>query len=96
MDLEMMCQQATAHQRQLLMEAERRRLQRAQRTDSVLRRSWRERTAAALRRIADRLEPAGPSPQSLPLLRAVAHREIDVDQALQLLNHGSHRRSSRN
>jgi hypothetical protein len=43
----------------------------------------RSRAALRLRWIADRLEPAG-QPQ-LGVLRAVAHHELDVDQALRLL-----------
>ena len=43
-------------------------------------RSW---TALRLRRIADRLEPSV-QPQ-LGILRAVAHHELDVEQALRLL-----------
>jgi|SRR5919201_546720 hypothetical protein len=48
------------------------------------RRSWRTQLAMMLRQVADQLEPA-PSQPRVALLRAVAHREISVDQALGLL-----------
>jgi len=45
-----------------------------------------------LRRMADRLEPVADRPQ-VAMLRAVAHREISVDQALRLLEASNGRRS---
>ena len=51
--------------------------------------SWRGRAATRLRRTADWLEPAPAAPR-VSLLRAVAHREISVDQALRLLEANGH------
>ncbi|HET9849691.1 MAG TPA: hypothetical protein VFR68_14180 [Candidatus Dormibacteraeota bacterium] len=56
---------------------------------TALRPSWRRRAATALRRTADRLEPAPAAPR-VGLLRALAHREISVDQALRLLEANGH------
>ena len=49
-------------------------------------RGW---AATTLRRTADWLEPASAGPR-VSLLRAVAHREISVDQALRLLEANGH------
>lgn len=46
--------------------------------------SLRRRVATMLRHTADRLEPVAAEPR-LGVLRAVAHREISVDQGLRLL-----------
>ena len=51
--------------------------------------SWRRRAATTLRRTADWLEPAPAAPR-VGLLRAVAHREISVEQALRLLDANGH------
>jgi hypothetical protein len=48
------------------------------------RRPLRTQLAMTLRKLAEHLEPV-PSQPRLALLRAVAHREISVDQALDLL-----------
>lgn len=50
--------------------------------------SLRGRVATMLRRTAHRLEPAVAEPR-LGVLRAVAHREISVDQGLRLLEANS-------
>ena len=46
---------------------------------------WRNLVASRLRHNADRIEP-GPSTPRVALLRAVAHRELTIDQALLLLS----------
>ena len=77
---------ARDHQQELLKEAAERRLinaNRLARHDRAMR-PLRARLAARLRRAADRLEPVA-SPSRVGVLRAVAHREISVDQALRLL-----------
>ena len=76
-------QAAQSHQRQLIDEAARhRRRQEGSRRVAAASglRSW---TALRLRRLADWLEPSV-QPQ-LRILRAVAHHELDVEQALWLL-----------
>ncbi len=88
-DLDAMTRNTFEHQRRLLDEAGRRRL-RAGASTSLDRhrspgRAVRTQLAGVLRRTADRLEPAEPQPR-IALLRAVAHRELTVDQALTLLD----------
>ena len=56
-------------------------------------RPWRVAVAGWLRSIADRLEPMAERPQ-VAMLRAVAHREISVDQALRLLDERKGHRSA--
>lgn len=77
-------QTAQSHQRQLIDEAARQRRLADAHGTSIARwngaRSW---AALRLRRIADWLEP--PVQPRIGLLRAVAHHELDVEQALRLL-----------
>lgn len=79
---------ACDHQRQLIDEAARQRLMKnglvALPVATVSSLSWRGRVATILRHTADRLEPSAALPR-VGVLRAVAHREISVDQALLLL-----------
>ena len=79
---------ASDHQLQLLDEAARQRLvNNGPAVQSVPKGpspAWRRRLAITLRNTADRLEPAASQPR-VGVLRAVAHREISVDQALLLL-----------
>ncbi len=96
-NLDAMCRQMLDHHHELLAEAARRRLLSGNvpvppATNSATR-SWRVTVAAWLRRIADRLEPAADRP-GVAMLRAVAHREISVDQALTLLGGGNGHRSA--
>jgi hypothetical protein len=77
-------QAAQAHHQELIDEAARYRRLGDSSGGSVQSFSGPRRWAALrLRRIADRLEPSV-QPQ-LGVLRAVAHREVDVEQALRLL-----------
>ena len=90
-NLDAMCQQAFGHHQQLLAEAARRRLVSNAVRESGAKapiRPWRVAVAARLRRVADRLEPL-PERHQVRMLRAVAHREISVDQALRLLDGGN-------
>jgi len=95
-NLDAMCQQTFDRHQQLIAEATRRRL-----LSSALHGPdhpatawhWRVRIAILLRRMADRLEPVADRPQ-VAMLRAVAHREISVDQALRLLDGGNGHRSA--
>lgn len=77
-------QAATSHHKALIDEAARYRrvrgLDAPRAWDLTTLRRW---TALRLRWIADRLEPAT-RPQ-VGVLRAVAHHELDIDQALRLL-----------
>lgn len=77
------------HQRELLDAASRRRLLNQSRRPTSMRPPLRARMAAGLRRVADRLEPVA-SPSRVGVLRAVAHREISIDQALRLLEVNGH------
>ena len=96
-NLDAMCQQTFDRHRELLAEAAHRRLvsggvrERPANTTSA--QPWRLTLAAWLRRAADRLDPAPDQPK-VAMLRAVAHREISVDQALRLLDGGSGDRSA--
>ena len=95
-NLDAMCQQTFDRHQQLIADAARRRLQSGalQRPEHPARaRHWRVRIAILLRRMADRLEPVADRPQ-VAMLRAVAHREISVDQALRLLEAGNGHRSA--
>lgn len=83
MNLDLMCEHTFDDQRALIAEAARRRLGRSSAPRSTARTRWRAGLALQLRRVADRLEPQPPARQ-LGVLRAVAHREIDVEQALVL------------
>jgi len=89
LNLDAMYNPALDRQQQLLNEAARIGLVRSgSREDAratLVPRPWRATCAAILRRVADRLEPAAARPQ-VRVLRAVAHREISVDQALRLLD----------
>jgi len=95
-NLEAMCQQTFDRHQQLIADAARR-LQ----VSSALQGPdnpatawhWRVRIAILLRRMADRLEPVADRPQ-VAMLRAVAHREISVDQALRLLEANNGHRSA--
>ena len=82
------------HQRQLIEEAARRRLVNngsvALRVPTQRSLSWRARLATMLRRAADRLEPVA-AQRRVGVLRAVAHREISVDQGMLLLTRGNPR-----
>jgi len=87
-NLDAMCHQAFDRHEQLLAEAARRRLASSGVqgwANHRAARPWRVVVATWLRRMADRLEPAPDRPQ-VAMLRAVAHREISVDQALSLLD----------
>jgi hypothetical protein len=95
-NLDAMCQQTFDRHQQLLDQAARRRLLvKGVRGPAVQAptRTFRVAVAAWLRRTADRLEPAADRPQ-VAMLRAVAHREISVDQALRLLDGGNGHRSA--
>jgi hypothetical protein len=95
-NLEAMCQQTFDRHQQLLAEAARRRLLSSGRqghTTGAPARPWRAVVAGWLRSTADRLEPVADRPQ-VAMLRAVAHREISVDQALRLLDGGNGHRSA--
>jgi hypothetical protein len=87
-NLDAICQQTFNHHQQLLAEAARRGLLsssvRGPATHAAAR-PWRIAVAAWLRHTADRLEPVADRPK-VAMLRAVAHREISVDQALRLLD----------
>ena len=93
-NLDAMCQQTFERHQQILAAAARRRLVSRglrERTNSDGEaRPWRRTLAAWLRGAADRLEPVADRPQ-VAMLRAVAHREISVDQALRLLDGNGHR-----
>ena len=93
-NLDAMCQQTFERHQQILAAAARRRLvssslRERTNTDGAAR-LWRRTLAAWLRGAADRLEPVAERPQ-VAMLRAVAHREISVDQALRLLDGNGHR-----
>lgn len=95
-NLDAICQQTFDHHQELLADAARRRLVRNRSQAAathVPTRSWRVGLATWLRRAADRLEPVADPPQ-VAMLRAVAHREISVDQALRLLDTGNGHRSA--
>jgi hypothetical protein len=94
-NLDAMCRQTFDRHQQLLDEAARRRLLSGVRepTTQAPARLFRVAVAAWLRRTADRLEPSTNRPQ-VAVLRAVAHREISVDQALRLLDGGNGHRSA--
>lgn len=95
-NLDAMCQQTFDRHQQLLGQAARRRLLSSGRqghTTNAPSRPWRIVVAGWLRSTADRLEPVGDRPQ-VAMLRAVAHREISVDQALRLLDGGNGHRSA--
>jgi len=90
-NLDAMCQQTFDRHHQLLVQAARRRLvSSGPQVPATPARAlaWRVTVATWLRRAADRLEPAADRPQ-VAMLRAVAHREISVDQALSLLDGGN-------
>jgi hypothetical protein len=95
-NLDTFCQQTFDRHQQLLAQAARRRLVssglQGHATSSPVR-SWRVVVAAWLRRTAGRLEPVADRPR-VAMLRAVAHREISVDQALRLLDGGNGHRSA--
>jgi len=94
-NLDAMCQQTFDRHQHLIADAARRRLRSSahQGPDNpATARQWRVRIAILLRRMADRLEPVADRPQ-VAMLRAVAHREITVDQALRLLEASNGRRS---
>lgn len=94
MDLELLCQNTLARQRELLDEAVRRRLLSGALTTGRRRvhQSGRMVVAAMLRKMADRLERPALTPQ-LGVLRAVGHREVDVEQGLWLLEDVNGRRA---
>jgi hypothetical protein len=95
-NLDALCQQTFDRHQQLLAEAARRRLLSSglqAHSTTVPARPWRVVVASWLRSTADRLEPVGERPQ-VAMLRAVAHREISVDQALRLLDGGNGHRSA--
>lgn len=82
-DVDALSRQTRDHQRQLLDQAARMRLVTSPRRSVGV--PSRRRLALALRHWADRLEPRW---EGAPIgtLRALAHGEIDVDQALLLLD----------
>jgi hypothetical protein len=95
-NLDAMCQQTFDRHQRLIADAARRRLLSSALhgpDNSATARLWRVRVAILLRRMADRLAPAADRPQ-VAMLRAVAHREISVDQALRLLDGGNGHRSA--
>jgi hypothetical protein len=95
-NLDAMCQQTFDRHQQLLAQAARRRLMSSGlqwHTTSAPARPWRAAIAGWLRRTADRLEPVADRPK-VAMLRAVAHREISVDQALRLLDGSNGHRSA--
>ena len=96
-NLDAMCQQMFDRHQQILADAARRRLVSSNVRRTPARRAparpWRIAVAAWLRRTADWLEPETDRPQ-VAMLRAVAHREISVDQALRLLDSGNGHRSA--
>jgi len=95
-NLDAMCQQTFERHQQLLSQAARRRLLSTGRQGhaaSTPARPWRVTVATWLRRVADWLEPVADRPR-VAMLRAVAHREISVDQALRLLDGGNGHRSA--
>jgi hypothetical protein len=95
-NLDAMCQQTFDRHQQLLDQAGRRRLLSnsvGEPATQAPARPLRVAVAAWLRRTADRLEPPTNRPQ-VAMLRAVAHREISVDQALRLLDGGNGHRSA--
>jgi len=95
-NLDAMCQQTFDRHQHLIADAARRRLRSGalQGPDNpATARQWRVRIAILLRRMADRLEPVADRPQ-VAMLRAVAHREISVDQALRLLEASNGHRSA--
>ncbi|HEY8736520.1 MAG TPA: hypothetical protein VIO62_05700 [Candidatus Dormibacteraeota bacterium] len=89
MDLDALCRQARDHHLELLAEAARERLRSRPRPTRPAATSFRRLLAIALRRWADRLEPSMAT--STGPLRALAHREIDVDQAMLLLDYDDRR-----
>jgi hypothetical protein len=93
-----MRQQTFDHQQELLAEAARRRLvssaRRGRVSNQAPARPVRVGIAAWLRRTADRLEPVADQRPQVAMLRAVAHREISVDQALRWLDDGNGHRSA--
>ncbi|TMC65723.1 MAG: hypothetical protein E6J16_03280 [Chloroflexota bacterium] len=95
-NLDAMCRQTFDRHQERLAEAARRRLVSSRSEDFVTHasaRPWRVAVAGWLRSIADRLEPMAERPQ-VAMLRAVAHREISVDQALRLLDERKGHRSA--
>ena len=95
-NLEAMCEQTFDRHQQLIADAARRRqvssaLQGPDNPATAW--QWRVRIAILLRHMADRLEPVADRPQ-VAMLRAVAHREISVDQALRLLEANNGHRSA--
>jgi hypothetical protein len=95
-NLDAFSQQTFDRHQQLLAQAARRRLVSSGlqgHATSAPVRPWRVAVATWLRRMADRVEPVADRPQ-VAMLRAVAHREISVDQALRLLNGGNGHRSA--
>jgi hypothetical protein len=95
-NLDAMCQQTFDRHQRLLAQAARRRLVssgRQRHATATAARPWRVVVATLLRRVADQLEPVADRPQ-VSMLRALAHREISVDQALRLLDGGNGHRSA--
>ena len=87
MNLDLLCAATFAHQKELLDAAETRRMATVLTSAPAVSggRSLRYRLSLGIRRFADWLEPVSEHP-SVRLLRAVAHREVDVDQAMLLLS----------
>ena len=95
-NLDAMCQLTFDRHQQLIAEVARRRLASSGlhgHKTSAPARPWRTVVAGWLRSTADRLEPVADRPQ-VAMLRAVAHREISIDQALRLLDAGNGHRSA--
>jgi hypothetical protein len=96
-NLDAMCQLTFDRHQQLIAEAARRRMvssgRRERQNDHAPARQWRLTLAAWLRGAADRLEPVADRPE-VAMLRAVAHREISIDQALSLMDARNGHRSA--
>jgi hypothetical protein len=82
-DLDAFCDQARERHQLLIDEAARSRLRRGSKERPAV--PFRGRLALALHRLANRIEPRYAA-TTVGTLRALAHREIDIDQAMLLLD----------
>lgn len=96
MNLDLLCAATFAHQQELLDAAENRRkaIIPTVAPSASDGRSLRYRLSSGIRRLADWLEPDAERP-TVRLLRAVAHRELDVEQAMLLLSRNGHSSAAR-
>ncbi len=96
MNLDLLCAATFAHQQELLDAAEKRRQAIVPTVSPAVSdgRSLRYRLSSGIRRLADWLEPDAERP-TVRLLRAVAHRELDVEQAMLLLSRNGHSSAAR-